>query len=78
MAWFASGAPVWRVGSTPQNKEPRRLLFEALKVAATYSPTTCSTIGVAELGVVVCCGAVQCGAARAQRSRCHKASGVLG
>ena len=32
------------------NKEPRRLLFEVLKVAATYSPTTqCSTIGDAEL-----------------------------
>ena len=31
------------------NKEPRRLLFEALKMAATYSPTIRSTIGVAEL-----------------------------
>ncbi len=33
------------------NKEPQGLLLKALKMAATYSPTTCSTIGVAELGV---------------------------
>ena len=32
------------------NKEPRRLLFEALKMAATYSPTIRSTIGVAVCG----------------------------
>ena len=32
-----------------KNKEPRGKNLEALKVAATYSPTTCSTIGVAEL-----------------------------
>ena len=32
-----------------KNKEPRRFLFEALKMAATYSPTMRSTIGVAEL-----------------------------
>ena len=34
------------VGSTPQKK---RALTDSLKVAATYSPTICSTIGVAEL-----------------------------
>ena len=31
------------------NKEPQGLLLEALKMAATYSPTMRSTIGVAEL-----------------------------
>ncbi len=31
------------------NKEPRRKLFEVLKMAATYSPTIRSTIGDAEL-----------------------------
>ena len=34
---------------THYNKEPRRLLLEVLKAAATYSPTTRSTIGAAEL-----------------------------
>ena len=34
------------VGRPPQKK---RALTDSLKVAATYSPTTCSTIGVAEL-----------------------------
>ena len=33
------------------NKEPQGLLLKALKMAATYSPTMRSTIGVAELGV---------------------------
>ena len=32
-----------------QTKSPEEKVFEALKVAATYSPTTRSTIGVAEL-----------------------------
>ena len=34
-----------------QDKEPQGLLLKALKMAATYSPTMRSTIGVAELGV---------------------------
>ncbi len=34
------------VGRPPQKK---RALTDSLKVAATYSPTICSTIGVAEL-----------------------------
>ena len=32
-----------------KNKEPRGRILGAPKVAATYSPTICSTIGVAEL-----------------------------
>ena len=52
------------------NKEASRISSRLLKVAATYlcySPTTCSTIGVAELGVgVCCCGAVWRGAHPAQ------------
>ena len=39
----------WRVGSIAHEKSPKHKLG-ALKVAATYSPTTqCSTIGDAEL-----------------------------
>ncbi len=34
-----------------QTKNPQGLLLKALKMAATYSPTMRSTIGVAELGV---------------------------
>ena len=37
------------VARSDTNKEPSRFLSGALKVAATYSPTTRSTIGVAEL-----------------------------
>ena len=54
--------------SPHKNKEPSgNKSSGAPKVAATYSPTTCSTIGVAELGVgVCCCGAVWRGARPAQ------------
>ena len=38
-----------RVGSIATKKEPLRRISEVLKVAATYSPTTRSTIGDAEL-----------------------------
>ena len=43
------------VASHTKYNEPQRRISGALKVAATYSPTTCSTIGVAELGVGVWC-----------------------
>ena len=45
----ASGAPIKRVGSNAIYTKRAQVNLDSLKMAATYSPTTRSTIGDAEL-----------------------------